>query len=72
MTRKETPSFEEAFQKLSQAAEALKEESATLEVSLKHFEEGSKYYQQCSRILEKAKQRVMKYDKESGELQPWQ
>ena len=42
MTRKETPSFEEAFQKLSQAAEALKEESATLEESLNHFEEGSK------------------------------
>lgn len=65
MARKQNPSFEESFQKLTEAAEALRKESATLEDALNYFEEGTKYFRECSQILDKAKQRVLKYDRET-------
>ena len=69
MPKKQTLSFEESFEKLTEAAEALKNDAVSLEDSLKLFEEGTKYYNTCNEILEKAKQTILKYDKQSDSLE---
>ena len=62
MPKKQNISFEESFEKLTEAADALKNEAVTLEDSLKYFEEGTKYYNTCSEILKNAKQTISKFD----------
>jgi len=57
-------SFEEALNQLEKVTEKLKEGNATLEESLKLYDEGVKYYKVCSDILEYANQKILYYDKE--------
>lgn len=63
MPKKQNTSFEESFGKLTEAAEALKNDAVSLEDSLKFFEEGTKYYNTCNEILKNAKQTISKFDK---------
>lgn len=58
------PVFEESLQKLEQASENLKKENLSLEDALKNFEEGIKYYKECSEILNSAKQKIETYTKQ--------
>jgi exodeoxyribonuclease VII small subunit len=53
-----TLSFEEAFEKLEAAVEALQDGQMPLELALNHFEEGMKLAQHCNDLLEKAELRV--------------
>ena len=50
--------FEEALKQLESAADKLKKDGVTLEEAMKSYEEGIKYYKQCSEILNNAKQKI--------------
>ncbi len=50
--------FEEFFSRLEKISEKLKSGDIALEDAIKSYEEGIKYYNECSRILEDAQQRV--------------
>lgn len=51
-------SFEQALKKLEKIAEELEGEDVTLEVSLKHYEEGMKLIGICSKKLQEAKKKL--------------
>lgn len=63
MTADKKTTFEEALEKLEQSSEKLKQENITLEEALKAFEEGISYYDQCSELLNTAKQKIETYSK---------
>jgi exodeoxyribonuclease VII small subunit len=63
MTTENTSTFEEILQKLEQASENLKKDNISLEEALKNYEEGIAYYNECSEILNKAKQKIETYSK---------
>ncbi len=63
MTAGKKSTFEETLSKLEKTSENLKKENITLEDALKNFEEGIAYYQQCSEILNSAKQKIETYSK---------
>jgi len=54
----ETLSFEEAFEQLETAVEALQDGQMPLERALHYYEEGMKLTQHCNDLLEKAELRV--------------
>ena len=54
----ETLSFEEAFEQLETAVEALQDGQMPLERALHYYEEGMKLAQHCNDLLEKAELRV--------------
>ncbi|MDO4482122.1 MAG: exodeoxyribonuclease VII small subunit [Bacillota bacterium] len=60
--------FEESYSKLEAAAAALKNESVSLEDSIKLYEEASKHYGECRAILDEAKQRLAVLDKDTDEI----
>ena len=53
-------SFEQAMKRLEEIVTALEKGEAPLEESLALFEEGSKLLRQCTGLLDKAEQKVMK------------
>ena len=53
--------FEESLKGLEKSAQDLKKEGNTLDEALKADEEGMKYYEQCSEILNEAKQKIQIY-----------
>lgn len=55
-------SFEEALGGLEEAADALKREETTLEDAIRHYEEGVRYYEWCSEILNSAKQKIQVFE----------
>ncbi|MEG0391413.1 MAG: exodeoxyribonuclease VII small subunit [Anaerovoracaceae bacterium] len=57
------PTFEEALNKLSASTEKLNEPNLPLEEAMKSYEEGLAYYEQCSHILQNAKQKIETYKK---------
>ena len=63
MAVNEKPVFEESLRKLEQASENLKKDNISLEDALANFEEGIKFYKECSEILESAKQKIETYTK---------
>ena len=54
----DTLSFEQAFEQLESAVEALQDGQMPLERALNYFEEGMKLAQHCNELLEKAELRV--------------
>ncbi len=64
MEKKDT--FEESLEKLRKAAEKIKSEDTTLEDSIKCYEEGMKYYNECNEILRNAEQKIEIMDTESA------
>ena len=62
MDKKDT--FEESLEKLRKAAEKIKSEDTTLEDSIKCYEEGMKYYNECNEILKNAEQKIEIMDTE--------
>jgi exodeoxyribonuclease VII small subunit len=50
--------FEEALKELELSADKLKKDGVTLEEAINSYEEGIKYYNQCSEILNDAKQKI--------------
>jgi exodeoxyribonuclease VII small subunit len=54
----DTLSFEQAFEQLEAAVEALQDGQMPLERALNYYEEGMKLAQRCNELLEKAELRV--------------
>jgi exodeoxyribonuclease VII small subunit len=54
----DTLSFEQAFEQLEAAVEALQDGQMPLEQALNYYEEGMKLAQHCNELLEKAELRV--------------
>ena len=54
----DTLSFEQAFEELEAAVEALQDGQMPLERALNYYEEGMKLAQHCNDLLEKAELRV--------------
>ena len=65
----ETLSFEEAFEQLEAAVEALQDGQMPLERALHYYEEGMKLTQHCNNLLEKAELRVQQL-RVTGEGKP--
>lgn len=63
MTVENKPVFEESLRRLEQASENLKKDNISLEDALLNFQEGIKYYKECSEILNSAKQKIEIYTK---------
>lgn len=59
----EKKTFEKCLADLEKTAEMLKNENISLEEAMKCFEEGYKHYEECSRILSEAKQKIETYSK---------
>jgi exodeoxyribonuclease VII small subunit len=64
----ESLSFEEAFERLEAAIEALKDGKMPLDQSLQHYQEGMQLAQYCSELLQKAELSVQQLSvDESGD-----
>ncbi|MBQ8590366.1 MAG: exodeoxyribonuclease VII small subunit [Firmicutes bacterium] len=61
-------SFEEAMAGLNKAVQALNHEDTPLDQAIAQYEEGIRYYQRCSEILQDAKQKIQQFNKETGEV----
>ncbi|MFH1460378.1 MAG: exodeoxyribonuclease VII small subunit [Candidatus Omnitrophota bacterium] len=59
-------SFEEALKRLEAIAEDLEAENVSLDVSLKHYEEGMKLIGICNKKLQEAKKKVDVLVKKEG------
>jgi exodeoxyribonuclease VII small subunit len=57
-------SFEEAYSNLQKIADDMKKPGASLEDSIKRYEQGMEYYKKCREILDSAKQKIeeMKFE----------
>lgn len=64
MTEKKD-TFEESLEKLRNAAEKIKSEDTSLEDSIKCYEEGMRYYNECNEILKNAEQKIELMDTEN-------
>ena len=60
-------SFEETMAELEKCAKALGEEDISLEDAIKYFEKGREYYDECSRILNEARQKIEVYTGKADE-----
>jgi exodeoxyribonuclease VII small subunit len=43
-------------------------EDTPLDEAIEQYEEGIRYYQRCSEILQNAKQKIQQFDKETGDI----
>lgn len=59
-------SFTESLEKLQKAANEIGKQSASLEESLRLFEEGMKEAENCQKILDRAEQKIQIF--ENGEV----
>ena len=59
-------SFEQALKKLEKIAGELEADDVTLDVSLKHYEEGMKLIDICNKRLQEAKRKVDVLAKKDG------
>ena len=57
-------SFEENMAELEKCSKALSEENISLEDAIKYFEKGREYFEECSRILNEARQKIEVYTKD--------
>ena len=65
----EALSFEQAFDQLEAAVEALQDGQMPLERALSYYEEGMKLAQRCNELLEKAELRVQQLRVTSAGMQ---
>ena len=65
----DTLSFEQAFEQLEAAVEALQDGHMPLERALSYYEEGMKLAQRCNELLEKAELRVQQLRVTSAGMQ---
>ncbi len=59
-------SFEEALKRLEKIAQDLENDDVSLDISLKHYEEGMKLIGVCNKKLEEAKKKVEVLVKKEG------
>ena len=63
----EKDTFENAFSKLKEVAEKIRDEETSLEDSIRYYEEGMEYYNKCNDILKQAEQKIEYMDTDSKE-----
>ena len=63
----EKDTFENAFSKLKEVSEKIRDEETSLEDSIKYYEEGMEYYRKCNDILKQAEQKIEYMDTDSKE-----
>ena len=51
-------SFESSMKKLEELSEKIRDEDTSLDEAIKCYEEGIKYYTECSEILNNARQKI--------------
>ncbi len=68
MPKKKELSFEEALEKLEEAAQLLRSGDASLEKSVEIYNQSIEYYKQCLDILHNAKQKIEMLKPETGEV----
>lgn len=56
--------FEQALAKLEEASNSLSNDETTLENAIANYEKGIKYYNECSKILKDAKQKIEVFQKD--------
>ena len=66
MNELETMSFEEAMQKLTEAAQQLRSGQLSLEESIEVYDKSILYYNLCSEKLAGIKQKIEMYDPQKG------
>ena len=64
----QTPSFEEAMERLETLVSQMESGSLSIEASLSSFEEGIRLTRQCQKILQNAEQKVQLLTEEKGEI----
>jgi exodeoxyribonuclease VII small subunit len=64
--KKQNLTFEEALAGLEKSASNLTKSDVTLEETLRNFEQGIEYYNECNKILENAKQKITVYERKFG------
>ena len=67
MAEKKQLTFEQALAKLEDASNSLNSDETTLEDAMKNYEKGIKYYNECSKILKEAKQKIEVFQKDMEE-----
>lgn len=68
----EKMTFEKAYEKLENAANAIISDDIPLEQAVECYREGRKYYDICSSILKNAEQLIQIYDKETDTVKEFQ
>ena len=63
----EKDTFENAFSKLKEVSEKIRDEETSLEDSIRYYEEGMEYYNKCNDILKQAEQKIEYMDTDSKE-----
>lgn len=53
--------FEESMLKLEEVSKILKREDLSLDEAMNKFEEGQRYYEECMKFLNEAKQKIETY-----------
>lgn len=64
----QTPSFEEAMERLETLVSQMESGSLSIEASLSSFEEGIRLTRQCQKILQEAEQKVQLLTEERGDI----
>jgi len=62
-SKKETLTFEEAYEKLESCSAGASKDGMTLDESIHAYEEGVEYYKRCKELLDNAEQRIEVIDK---------
>lgn len=60
--KKKEISFEESLAELKKLSDKIRSQDTSLEESIKCYEEGMKHYENCSRILKDARQKIESFD----------
>ena len=61
--------YEQAYSKLEEVLNKLETNNASLDESLKLYEEGIKLYAICNKLLDEAKFKISKFNEETQELE---
>jgi exodeoxyribonuclease VII small subunit len=68
MAEKKSADFEKSLERLEELVEEMEGGELSLEDMIKHFEEGSKLVDVCSKKLNEVEQKIEKLVKQDGEL----
>ena len=68
MAEKKSADFEKSMERLDELVEQMESGELSLEEMIRHFEEGSKLVEVCSKTLNEVEQKIEKLVKKDGEL----
>jgi len=68
MAEKKSADFEQSLERLERLVEEMEGGELSLEEMIRHFEEGSKLVEVCTKKLNEVEQKIVKLVKKDGEL----